>query len=245
MSPRFHSLVTAAALVAPLALAAAPARAQSTKCPTDYPGRQHRAESLAKRGAARMAFSAAGRTVLCAIQRFELEGQFKPAEIKAAQDEMYDFLNWKLGGPAAVAAQWLTAGYQHFDRGYSDEAAAVLLGMVEFSNREPELVLPTWMLEWMKEQINDPSNADIISEFLSSEIGIEPPLSDQLAKKMLLEYSRLVPKRLVAYIPKQYDVDNREVEAFIKAKKASETTAAGTPGSTKQLPGSRLPGRKP
>jgi hypothetical protein len=88
-------------------------------------------ESLAKHGDARMGMSAAGHAALYAIQRFHLEDfKVSQADIDRAQKEVYEFLKWKLGSATAVAAQFVSAGYQHFDRAYSDEAAAALLGAI-------------------------------------------------------------------------------------------------------------------
>jgi hypothetical protein len=73
--------------------------------------------------------SAAGHATLYAIERFGMGSlNFSQDDIRRAQPEVYEFLKWKLGSPAAIAAQFIAAGYQHFDRSYSDKAAAALLG---------------------------------------------------------------------------------------------------------------------
>ena len=46
-----------------------------------------------------------------------------------ARSEVYEFLKWKLGGPSAVCAQYISTGEGHFERAYGDEGAAALAGL--------------------------------------------------------------------------------------------------------------------
>lgn len=111
-----------------ITFAAGVARAAYPPCPQKHVGRQHRAESLAKRGDSRMVHSAVGHTLDYAVIRYGISDIVNPADKARATAELYDFLCWKMGSTSAVAAQWLTAGYEHYDRGYVDEAAFALLG---------------------------------------------------------------------------------------------------------------------
>ncbi len=105
-----------------------PARATYPSCPQAHPGHEHRLESLVKNGDSKMVRSAAGHAVTYAVIRYGIKDIVTEADKTRAAGEMYNFICWKLGSPSAAAAQWLTAGYQHFDRAYVDEAAAALLG---------------------------------------------------------------------------------------------------------------------
>jgi hypothetical protein len=69
-------------------------------------------------------------TIKHAKGRFKLTDELVGAAegTKRAETEMKHFLNWKLGSPSAVCAQYITAGQKHFDKGYSNEAAVALLG---------------------------------------------------------------------------------------------------------------------
>src|SRR6266542_1196181 len=118
------------------------------KCSQDHPNKEHRLESLTRRGDSRMLWSAAGHTVKYSVERFRIadlidtngwESCKKGRNCPAYFDEMYRFLVWKLGTPALGAAQWLSAGYEHFDKAYSDEAAGILLGLIDFRNVKPEI----------------------------------------------------------------------------------------------------------
>ena len=105
--------------------------------------RATRADQVRRHGDAKMAKRVARHTVNEAVIRYKLDEIGVPeAEIERAKDEMYVFLKWKLGGPAAIAGQYISAGYDHFEKGYTDEAAAIALGIVGFASKEPELVMP-------------------------------------------------------------------------------------------------------
>ena len=205
------------AALAAIALGAAPLRAQPS-CTRDHPGRQHRAESLFKRGDARMAWSAAGHTTLYAVERYGLRGRVTEGDVDRAIDKTYEFLKWKLGNPSAVAAQWLTAGYQHFDRGYVDEAGAALLGFDLPSEKgghsmfwlPPELV-DLWMFT---EKLQNTGKAYLLNAFF----GIPKGLTKQVLDAIVDQEGRAL-KRLGFNIPKDYDFPNELVEVAALAKR--------------------------
>jgi hypothetical protein len=58
----------------------------------------------------------------------ELADLVDETAIKKARKETYAFLKWKLGNPSAICGQYASAGQKHFNKAYSDEAAAALLG---------------------------------------------------------------------------------------------------------------------
>jgi hypothetical protein len=142
------------------------------KCNRRHPGRQHRAESLAKRGDSRMGFSAAGHSVRYAIHRYGISDIVKEADIARADKDMYEFLKWKTGSASLLAAQWLTAGYQHYDS-HADEAAASLLGY-DLPGPKNQLRLPKELTEYIKKQVDSAateSNSEICDAMFSGESG--------------------------------------------------------------------------
>ncbi len=207
-----------------LAAWAAPVSAQQPKCSQDHPGKQHRIESVAKRKDTRMTLSVAGHVVKYAIQRFNLAGLVSQGDIdrvisikgETGSGEMYNFLKWKLGGPGAVAGQFVTAGYEHFDKAYSDEAAGMLLGLISFAKTEPELVMPAWMQTYLKAQAGQSGQA--ISVYLQGQ-GVPAPLADAIGSKVSEQLTKAVQRNVAAFIPKSYDVDNRIVAAALKARR--------------------------
>ena len=94
-----------------------------------HPGRARRVKSCTTKGDVRMTRSVAGHTVNYALGRHQLQDRVTPADIDRAVSEMYNFLKRKLGNPTAVCAQYISTGYGHFERAYSDEARTMLLGV--------------------------------------------------------------------------------------------------------------------
>src|SRR5689334_9156914 len=97
-------------------------------CTQDHPGESERSRDVVMKGDSHMSKAVSTHVVKYAIQRFRLDSYVTPADIARAENEMYSFLKWKLGNPTAIAGQFVTAGYQHFDRAFSYEAAAALVG---------------------------------------------------------------------------------------------------------------------
>jgi hypothetical protein len=204
-------LVGAGALAVPLA-------AQEVACTRDHPGRQHRLESVAKRGDARMAWSAAAHTTLYAVEKYGLRGHVTDAQVKAAQDATYEFLKWKLGNATAVAAQFVSAGYQHFDKGYADEAAAALVGfeLPRESGGHSTFYLPPELVDlWMmSEKLQNAGKAYLLNAFF----GIPKPLTQQVLD-YIVEQEGAAAKRLGFNIPKDYDFPNELLLAQVEAKR--------------------------
>lgn len=214
------------------------------KCSQDHPGQQHRRESLLKRGDSRMTFSAAGHATKFAVERFRLQDLVTEADIERVSKQMYDFLVWKLGSPTAAASQWLTAGYQHFDKGYSDEAAGMLLGVIDFQKKDPELKLPKWMQDYIKAKVAE--SGEGIATALTA-YGVPEPLAKLLGGLAEKELAKIADRNTVGvFMPKSFDVDNRLVDAAIAARRSasrSGSPAASGAGPKTGLPGNiRLPG---
>ncbi len=204
------------------------------KCSQDHPGQQHRAESVVKRGDSRMVLSAGGHAVLYAIERYKLKDLVTETDITKAQQQMYNFLVWKLGGPSGAAAQFITAGYQHFDKGYVDEAAGVLLEIIRFTKKEPEMMMP-YMLQRYFELQKGLRTAIQITEYLIKK-GVNSQVAGVLGKEASEQMAGAATGRgaVGVFIPKSYDVDNRIVEEAIKAKQwdAGDGNTTGTKPET-------------
>jgi hypothetical protein len=146
------------------------------KCNRRHPGRQHRMESLAKQGDSRMGLSAAGHSVRYAIHRYSISDIVTEADIARADKDMYEFLKWKTGSASLLAAQWLTAGYQHYDS-HADEAAASLLGY-DLPGPRNQLGLPKELATYIKQQTDSAAaetNAEICGALFSEGSGSTTP----------------------------------------------------------------------
>lgn len=123
------------------------------KCSRNHPGRTDRAARLLQDGDTEVCKSIAKHVVGYSIKKYGLDGVITDDQIRAARSEIYDFLKWKLGNPSAVAAQWVSAGYRHFDKAYSDEAGAAALGS-GLPGPGTNLVLPRQLSEWLKAKVD-------------------------------------------------------------------------------------------
>lgn len=188
------------------------------KCSQDHPGRQHRAESLAKRGDSRMAWSAAAHATKYAVERFALKDLVKESDLEPAFDATYEFLKWKLGNSAAIAATWLDAGYGHFDKAYSDEAAAILIGFQLPAEKggHSTFRLPPQLVE-LRRSLGK-ATAPVLAKAIESEWGIPAAMSEPLIKAWVdIENDAL--KRAGFSLPKKYDFPNGLLRAAIDAKR--------------------------
>jgi hypothetical protein len=127
------------------------------RCSRRHPGRARRLESLAKQGDSRMGWSAAGHAVYYGIERYGLQDLVSDTSFARAHKDMYEFLKWKTGSASLLAAQWLSAGYQHYDA-YAGEAAVSLLG-TNLPGPEKKLMLPKALTAWIMEQTDSAAKA--------------------------------------------------------------------------------------
>ena len=219
-----------------LSLGATSARAGDLpNCKQDHPGRQNRVEDSIKKGDAEIAKKVAKHCVKYAIQRFGLEGLVSDAEIDHAKDRMYSFLKWKLGSPSAVCGQWVSSGYGHFDRAYSDEAGALALGIFEFTDKEPELKVPAWLQKSLVAKAG--SSGPAIASLLAS-YGVPEVIAMPIGNKIAAELAKATERNTVGYyLPKDFDFDNRLLNAAVAARIAYEKERKAAP--------SRLPEKGP
>ncbi len=179
--------------------------------------RATRVDQVRRHGDAKMTKRIAGHTIKEAILRYKLEEIVAQEDIERGKKEMYNFLKWKLGGPGAVAGQYVSSGYDHFEKAYTDEAGGILLGVISFANKEPELVMPKWMQDYLKVQAG--ATGPAIAKYLESE-GVPKELAAKIGQKVAEALVAGVERNVAAFMPKSYDIDNRLVRAAIRAKKA-------------------------
>lgn len=218
----FFSVATGLICLLVGAVMAPPLAAHGTHRP-----RATRVDQVRRHGDAKMTKRVAGHVTKEAILRYQLEGAVSDADKERAKDEMYTFLKWKLGGPAAIAAQYISSGYEHFEKAYTDEAAAMLLGVISFANQQPELVMPKWMQTYLKGKAGESGPA--ISMYLQNQFGVPAPLANMVGSKVSEVLTKGVERNVAAFIPKSYDVDNRLVRAAINARK--DAGVRPTPGT--------------
>lgn len=218
----FHRILLPAFLS--LAACTAPAGAQEpAKCSQQHPGHKQRAESLAKRGDARMARSAAGHTTKFAVERYGLQERVGDADLQRVSEQLYRLLCWQLGTPAAVAGQWVSAGYEHFDRGYVDEACAMLIGALEFEGSGPQIRFPPFAQKLLEQKAGKSTAA--IEKWLVEQ-ALPAELARLAAAGVAGELSKALARNTVGFdLPKKFDFDNQLLPQEVEAWKAAENEA--------------------
>jgi hypothetical protein len=213
----------------------------SIACTQDHPKKAHRAESVAKRGDSRMTKSVAGHVTIYAEAKWGLQDLVTEKQRQLAQKEMYDFLKWKLGSPFLVATQFVTAGYQHFDKAHVDEAAAALLGVKLPGDGNAQMSLPPEAVKWLKDQSE--ALGVSLQKFLVEEWGL-PPVAAKFVANFVLERANKSISRIGFDWPKKWDVEDRLVKGLIEARRnPAPTVPTGVLPPNVRLPG-KLPNRR-
>lgn len=164
----------------------------------------------------------AKRTVKHATERFNIDKMVNDEDEKRAEKEMYDFLKWKLGSPSAVCAQWATAGYKHFEKAYSDEAAAALLGSTLPGEGKAKFSLPPETSKKLKEAAK--TQAGTLAAQIERDYGVPPELTKIVVDKASEAAAKQID-RISFDMPKKWDIDNRLVEQLIADRRAAGSTA--------------------
>jgi hypothetical protein len=224
----------------------------------DHPGRSWRLEktTIGGWGDTDVAKRTARHVVAYAVQRYKMDDVVKPEDIERANREMYDFLSWKYGNPSAIAAQWISTGYGHFDS-HADEAAGALLG-IALPGPGPQVVLPKEVSDWLKAQVDsaaamqsDPSQGGICAALhgqlgpgsLENNAGTGPSANGgappegtilgvacDLLVPIVAEAAQLAIDRIgisaAALKGKTYDVKTADINLMMYAKRNPPTYAA-------------------
>jgi hypothetical protein len=172
MLARMKNRLIAAGLVALSAAWATPATAQYLSDNQKHPGRSWRVQktTIGGWGDTDVSKSVAGHVVNYAIRRYGLDTVITdPAEIARAKKDMYDFLSWKYGNPSLVAAQWISAGYKHFD-GHVAEAAMSLLG-TDLEGPGKVVRLDPALSAYLKHEVEQMAGSDTASVCASLSAG--------------------------------------------------------------------------
>jgi hypothetical protein len=184
-------------------------------CTQDHPGESERSRDVVMKGDSHMSKAVSTHVVKYAIQRFRLDSYVTPADIARAENEMYSFLKWKLGNPTAIAGQFVTAGYQHFDRAFSYEAAVALVGSSLPQETKPEFAIPKDDVDKLKADAQkDGSRLEV---YLQKKYQIPPEYSDQVVQK-LVEAAQGAVSHLGFNMPKSWAIDENVALVLIGEK---------------------------
>ncbi len=180
-------------------------------------------------GDSKKAKEIASHTVGYAIEHYRLKDLISKADIERATSDLYDFMKWEMGSPSAIAAQYTTAGYSHFEKRFGDEAAASLLDTdLPGEKGKPEITLPKTISALMKGLVD--SLGAQAGQALQSQYGIPPQVSAELVKIMTRGGKNAID-RIGFNMPKDWDIDNRIVDELIHLRRQPQTAQASARGA--------------
>jgi hypothetical protein len=159
------------------------------------------------------------RTVKYAKNKWKIGDLVSDQDTKRAESEMYEFFKWKLGNPTTVCGQYVTAGYDHFNKAYGDEAAAALLGF-DLPNEKAghsEFFLPPAVVD-VYTAVEKKVAVPMAAKALEAAYGIPAFISEMVLKRVADEEGKVL-KRMGINIPKKYDFPNSLVQLTIDAKR--------------------------
>jgi len=176
-------------------------------------------------GDAKVAHKIAEHTVAHAIKRFGIADLVTDRDIARAHEATYEFLKWKMGNPTTIAGQFATAGYGHFEKAYSDEAAASLLGfdLPREKGGHSQFFLPP---EFVKAQLTIKKAAiPMAAEAIQDAYGV-PKFVSEVVLQMYVEEEAKVLNRVGINMPRHYDFPNGLVQLTIDLRRNPTATRA-------------------
>jgi hypothetical protein len=195
------------------------------KCDQSHPGETERTRDAFTKGDSKMAKSVSAHVVKYAMQRFHLESVETPADISRAEEEVYSFLKWKLGNPTTITAQFVTAGYQHFDNAFPYEAAAALVGFSLPQETKP-FALDQKHIDQLKEDAQ--KDGVRLEVYLSKKYGIPPDESSQVVQK-LVEAAQASVSHLGINMPQSWAIDDVQKNGVLVMIGQKLTASSQTP----------------
>jgi hypothetical protein len=208
---------------------AASAPAQNWKIKDPLKSAQRTMEA-ATEGDSKKAKEIASHTVGYAIAHYSLKDLISKADIDRATADLYDFMKWEVGSPSAIAAQYTTAGYEHFERRFGDEAAASLLGTdLPGEKGKPEITLPKTVSTIMKALVDSLGNQAVVA--LQQQYNMPPEVSKEIVSIMTRGGKGAID-RIGFNMPKSWDIDNRLVDEMIYLRRHPPVAHAATAATT-------------
>lgn len=202
-----------------LALPAAAPAADLPKCSQKHPGRQNRVEDALKKGDSEISKKVSKHVVKYSVDRFSLDGLYDDDQLSKASKATYEMLKWKVGNPAAICAQWVSSGYSHFDKAYSDEGGAALMGfdLPNEKDGHSEFYLPPGLVDLLAKLVKDHGN-EKVAKALEEQYGVPSFITKPILDRITDEAAKAL-KRVGFNIPKDYDFPNGLIRAAADAKR--------------------------
>jgi hypothetical protein len=194
------------------------------QCSQSHPGEGDRTRDVFSKGDSHMSKSVADHVVNYAIQRFQLAAFVKPTDIERARGELYEHLKWKLGNPPAIAAQFLTAGYQHFDNAFVYEAAAALVNFqLPGEKNGPDWKIPKAWADYLHKMAE--ADGSRLGSFLEKKWQIPHDEAYKIESKLTGAANNAI-ENVGFNVPKNWNIDHNMVLGMIATAKGAPSSGA-------------------
>jgi len=194
------------------------------QCSQSHPGESERTKDVFSKGDSHMSKSVADHVVTYAIQRFQLAAVVKPQDIERARGELYEHLKWKLGNPPAIAAQFVTAGYQHFDNAFVYEAAAALVNFqLPGEKNGPDWKIPKAWADYLHKMAE--ADGSRLGSFLEKKWQIPHDEAYKIEAKLTGAANNAI-ENVGFNVPKNWNIDHNMVLGMIATAKAAPSPSA-------------------
>lgn len=149
-----------------------------------------------------------------ALGRHDLRRLTTARDRERAERDMAQFLRRQYGGNAAVCRAALGEGRRTLQSRHTDEAAAMLLGLLQVRDGSPVLILPDWYQHHVRRQARG-HGADAIKATLQ-DLGLSRRLATLIAGQLLK--SGVYGERIAVRLPYRESLSGAFIRSAVQAK---------------------------
>jgi hypothetical protein len=189
------------------------------QCSQGHPGESERTKEVFSKGDSHMSKAVAAHVVNYAIQRFQLSAVVTQEDIERARGELYEHLKWKLGNPPAIAGQFVTAGYQHFDNAFVYEAAAALVSyQLPGEKNGPDWKIPKKWADYLHKAAE--ADQQRLDNYLEKKLMIPHDEAYKITAELTGAANNAIEK-IGFNVPKNWNIDHSLVLGMIATAKGA------------------------
>lgn len=156
--------------------------------------------------------------LLRALTQYGLTPLFRnnPVNFPSLTAQLFSFLVWKLQGPENFCRRYAQQNTEFFYGEFTDEAAAFLLGLLDFSagRGAPQLILPTRLLIYVRNR--NPNMAANCLSVLVNFVGMDPSLAQVVCPGLSQIINQPMPVFAVD-LPRNANIGNGLIQRMVEA----------------------------
>lgn len=192
----------------------APAAPPSVSTGRARPVDRHAGGACNPRQAADVTERISRRLVRQALARDDLKRLTTARDRERAERDMAQFLRWQYRGNAAVCRASLGEGRRALQSQHTEEAAAMLLGLLQVRDGSPVLVLPDWFQHHVRRRARG-HGAEALKATLQ-DLGLSRRLASLIAGQLLK--SGVYGERVAVRLPYREHLSGAFIRSAVQAK---------------------------